>query len=114
MFFWTILIPAAVALVYYFVFQKIIKIQIDNYLVFLLCGILPWGFFSSALTLGLGSIVSNYHLLGEVPIAPAVFPLSEVLSSFLNLVLAIPVFHLRQGCDFTHSGMCVQYLIWNA
>lgn len=89
---WTILIPAATALVYYFVFQKIMKVSIENYLLFILCGVLPWSFFNASVMQGLESIVGNHSLLSKIPISPSVFPFSEALTAFVNLIMAFPVF----------------------
>lgn len=88
---WTILVPAAMALVYYVIFQKIMHVQIENYLLFILSGILPWAFFSSSVAIGLESIVGNFHLLSKAPIAPHVFPLSETLTALINFIFTIPI-----------------------
>ena len=88
---WTILIPAFTALVYYVVFHFVIKVRMENYLFFILCGLLPWQFVSSCLLQGLESIQGNHHLLNKVPMPPQAFPLAETLTLFLNLILSVPI-----------------------
>ena len=63
----------------------------ENYLFFILTGLLPWQFVSACLLQGLESIQGNHHLLNKVPMPPQAFPLAEVLTLFFNLVLSIPI-----------------------
>lgn len=88
---WTLIIPATTAVVFYFVFQYVMRVNIPNYLLFVLAGMIPWTFFQSSITTGLESIVNNHGILNKVPLAPHIFPLSETLTSFMNLLLSIPV-----------------------
>ena len=89
--FWTFLVPAAMAGVYFFIFKYVIKVQIENYLIFVLSGVIPWTFFSNVIIFGMESIVCNGQLLNKVPIPPNVFPLSEALTGFINLLFSLPV-----------------------
>lgn len=89
--FWTVLIPASNALVYYFVFQFVMRVQIDNYLMFVLAGLIPWTFFSQTVFTGMESLVSNHSILNKVPVPPYAFPMAEALTATLNLLAAIPV-----------------------
>lgn len=79
------------ALVYYFIFEKIAKIQVDNYGLLLICGVIPWTFFSVAVLTATESLVNNFGILNKVPIAFAAFPLAECISGFINLLLSLPV-----------------------
>ncbi len=88
---WTILIPAANAFVYNMVFNYIMRVDIPNYLLFLLSGLLPWTFFSTAITHGTESLITNQQVLNKVPIPPFAFILADNLTNLLNLVLAFPV-----------------------
>jgi ABC-2 type transport system permease protein len=88
---WTILIPAATAVVYYFVFQYVMNVKIPNYLIFILMGVVPWTFFQGAVSSGLESVVSNHSILNKVPINLAIFPMSEAITHFINMILATPV-----------------------
>jgi len=85
------LIPAANAIVYNIVFRYVMKVDIPNYLVLILSGLIPWAFFSTALTNGMESLVGNQSVLNKVPIPSYSFTLAEVLTAFTNLILSIPV-----------------------
>lgn len=88
---WTVLVPAASALVYYAVFLHVMKVNIPNYFLYVISGILPWAFFSTSITIGMEAIVGNHSLLNKIPIPSHVFPFTEVITNFINLLLALPV-----------------------
>ncbi|MCB0366743.1 MAG: ABC transporter permease [Bdellovibrionales bacterium] len=88
---WTLIVPASSALTYYLVFQFVMKVPIPNYLLFVVCGILPWNFLAQSITQGMESIVSNYPLLSKVPIPSQVFTYTETITAFINLILSTPV-----------------------
>ncbi len=95
-FLWTVLVPGANALVYFYVFNQVMKIQIPNHLLFLLSGILPWTFFSCSVMQCMESVLLNHNLLNKVPLPPHIFPLSEVITAFVNYLFSIPVLILIQ------------------
>ena len=90
-FLWTLLVPLSQALVYYAVFNVILKVQIPHYLVFILAGILPWAFFSQSILEGMDSVVGNASIVTKVPVPLQVFSLTGSLTNFSNLILATPV-----------------------
>jgi ABC-type polysaccharide/polyol phosphate export permease len=90
-FFWTLLNPMAMALVFYFVFKVILKVQIPHYLAFILSGMLPWSFFSQTLMENMESLVGNIGLLTKVPIPLQVFPFVGSVTNLLTLIFALPI-----------------------
>lgn len=90
-FFWTLLNPMASALVFYFVFKVIIKVQVPHYLVFILSGILPWAFFSQTIMENMEALVGNIGLLSKVPIPVQVFPFVGSLTNLVTFCLALPI-----------------------
>lgn len=88
---WTALIPAFTSVIYFFIFKYIMKVTVDNYLVFIMSGLMPWTFFSQTLTAGLESLVNNHALLNKVPIPPQSLVLSESYTYIINLILSLPV-----------------------
>jgi lipopolysaccharide transport system permease protein len=88
---WTLLIPAANALIYNLVFKYIMKVDIPNYLVFLLSGLLPWGFFLTSVTNGMETLVANQAVLNKIPINAFTFILAETLTALTNFVLGLPI-----------------------
>lgn len=89
--FWSLLVPVAMAGVYYLVFKLVMKIEIPHYVAFVLSGVLPWGFFSQTLSEGMEAIVGNWGLLSKVPIPVQVFPFVGAITNLVTLAIALPV-----------------------
>lgn len=85
---WSLVNPLAAMLVYTFVFGFIFQVNpepgepsgLHVFALWLLCGLLPWLFFSNVVTLGAGSLVANAPLIQKVYFSRVVLPLSQVLS----------------------------------
>lgn len=86
---WSILNPLMTMGVQYVVFSTIFKSDIENFPVYLLCGIVLFSFFNEAVSLGMMSITGNAALIKKVYIPKYIFPVSRVLSSLVNLVLSL-------------------------
>lgn len=89
---WSLANPIALMLIYTFVFALIFRIRpepgdpsgLDVFALWLLCGLLPWTFFSAVLTNGANSLVSNAQLIQKVAFSRIVLPLSLVGSASYN------------------------------
>ncbi len=91
-FLWSFLNPLCLMLVYLLVFKFYIRFnQVDNYTVFLFCGLLPWVWLSSALSEGTSSIVSSGHLITKSMFPAHILPTVAVLTSFIHFLLALPI-----------------------
>ena len=91
-FFWTLLNPLLLLLVYSLVFTKVTRaVDIPNYAVFLFVGILPWLWLSASISAGSVSISQGGNLITRVCMPPQVLPAVTVLSNLVNLLLALPV-----------------------
>jgi len=86
---WTMLNPLLLMAVYAVVFATIMRSPQRNFAIFLLSGLLPWLFFSTAVLQGLTSILSNQELIRKVRLPQAVFPLSVVGSNLVNFALSL-------------------------
>lgn len=91
-FFWSFLNPLLMMLVLTFVFTIIMpNPNIRNFPIFLLCGLLPWNFFTSAINSSVTSIVGNAPLVKKVYFPREVLPISMVLSNLVNFLLTLVV-----------------------
>ena len=88
-FLWTMLHPLIMMLVLSVVFSQVFRLQVENYALYALAGIVFWQFFSQTVTSCLHSLRGNARLLTKLPIPKAVFPIATVLSGLLNLGFAL-------------------------
>lgn len=98
-FIWVILNPLLLFGVQSLVFKKFLKLQIPDYYLFLLGGLLPWIFFTSTVQMGTPVFVSQSELLRSFKISPWVIISAQVLDGFINflatlLLIFLPVYYL--------------------
>ncbi len=65
-FLWSMLNPAMMLFVYYFVFQVVLKNGIPLFAIFLMCGLLVWNLFQTAVPSATTSIVANAGIVKKV------------------------------------------------
>lgn len=107
---WSLMVPLAQGAIYYLVFKMILKVQVPNYVPYILSGILFWIFFSNTLSFGLDGLIGNRQLLTKIPIPLQVFPLVETISNGISLLLAAPV--LIGVILFTHAAFGWSFLFF--
>lgn len=87
------------ALVITFVFTVVFKAEIEDFTLFVLAGILPWMFFSGALSEAAPSLLAQKSVLHQFSLPKEVLPLSCVLSYFMNFLISwcivYPAFFFR-------------------
>ena len=88
---WVILSPIIVFSAQSFIFKYILKLEIQNFSLFLLSGLLPWVFITSSLDIGIPSIVSSADLLKSFNINPIILIASQVLDNFINFLLSFTI-----------------------
>lgn len=91
-FVWSLLNPLALILIYSVAFSYILRIQIERFTVFLIAGILPWGFFASSANASTISLMVNASLLKKVSFPREIIPAATVTFNLIQMLLALAVF----------------------
>ena len=86
-FLWTFINPLMQLVVYTFVFTYIMNAGIPKYYLYLFVALVPWIFFSSAITGGSSSVVAQKDLIKKIYFPREVIPISYVTSCFVNMLL---------------------------
>lgn len=88
---WSLLNPLLQFVVFYAVFRWIIPVNVPDFAVFLLIGILAWNWFAASLNFGCVVITDNASLLRQPGFPAAMLPIIAVATNLVNFVLALPV-----------------------
>ena len=96
---WSLLNPLATMLIFSIVFRLFLKVPVPagensglkNFALFLLCGLLPWNFLSSAITGGMGSLVGNANLIKKVYFPREVLVAANVASWVVAFAIELSV-----------------------
>ena len=117
---WSFLNPLLQIAVYAIVFPLIMKSNLPNYTVFLCCGLIPWNFFSAAISRTSFTMVENGNIIKKVYFPREILSLSVVTSEAINFIIStiiILAFVLGYGMGlskfiiFYPLVLIVQYLL---
>lgn len=87
-FLWTMLQPLLMMLVMQVAFAAIFRVNVENYPVYVLAGVLFWNFFQQTIITSMNSLKGNAHLVKKLPLPHEVFPVATVIAGVINLGLA--------------------------
>ncbi len=104
-FLWVVLFPVLIYSAQSFAFHYILKINVENYPLFLLTGLLPWIFFSTSVDMSTGAYLYNGRLLKSFPIHPLSIVFSQIADNFINycaafVILLVPLTAYSQFSPF--------------
>ncbi len=87
---WTILTPVTLMLVFTIFFKRVANIDTGDvpYALFSYIGLLPWGFFSTSISTGGMSLITNGSLLNKVYCPREVFPIAGMFSALADTLFS--------------------------
>jgi len=90
-YFWSIANPLFLALIFYFVFKVVTKVQMENYTLFLISGLFVWQWISNSIMQGANLYIANASLIKKVDFPRNFLVISLVFSEGFNFLMSIPV-----------------------
>ncbi|MEK7201985.1 MAG: ABC transporter permease [Patescibacteria group bacterium] len=88
---WSILNPLAQAMVFFVAFQFILKVKIENYVLFLILGLFPWQWFLNSVISSSVSMIANANLIKKTVFPREYIVYAGVLNDMVHFVLSLPV-----------------------
>ncbi len=85
---WSFLNPLLQIAVYAIVFPLILRNTQENYVIFLCCGLIPWTFFSTAISRSAFTMIENGNILKKVYFPREILPISVVTSEAVNFMIS--------------------------
>jgi lipopolysaccharide transport system permease protein len=97
---WVLIQPLITALLFTVVLGKLSHVSSEGapYLLFALCGMVAWGFFSEALALGSESVVSDAPLLRKVYFPREILPVAAICTALVDLAPAFLLLLIFEVC----------------
>jgi len=88
---WSLLNPLLLALVFYIAFTIILKVQVKDFLLFLLSGLFPWTWFANSVNASTIILTSNKSLIKKFPFPKHFLLIANVLSQAVHFIFSLPI-----------------------
>lgn len=88
---WAIVTPLILAISINIIFTNVFKVEIRNFTLFVLAGIIPWLFFSNTLSEATNSFIINSSLLRQSTFPREIVPVATIFANFLNFIIGFLV-----------------------
>ena len=105
---WSLANPLAFATIFYFAFQVIMRVEVENYALFLICGLFPWQWITNSLSIQTGSFIANVNLIKKAVFPRLILPLSVVVQDGFHFLMTMPVilfFMLIYGVELPYNAI---------
>lgn len=107
---WWVIEPALYTVIFYFVFEVFLNRGLPQFVAFLLCGKIPFLWFSKSVMNSAGSIVQARGLINQIAIPKWIFPLLIVGQDFIKQLVVFTfllVFLKFYGIEFSMSWLWI-------
>lgn len=86
---WSLLNPLLNMIVITIVFSELFKSNVDNFPVYMLSGVLLFGFFSSSTSASMKSVILSANLISKVYIPKYIITISNIISNFIFFAISL-------------------------
>lgn len=92
---WSVIRPVLTTIVFFIVFNRVAKLPNPNpavpYILLVFTGMLPWQFFSTALSEASASLLGNSNLITKVYFPRMIIPASSVITSLVDFAISFGI-----------------------
>ena len=91
---WAVIRPLLTMIVFTFVFGRLAHLKVEGnapYAIMVFAGLLPWSFFSTALSESSSSLVDNQNLITKVYFPRLIIPASSVITSSIDFFISFGI-----------------------
>ena len=110
---WAVLLPLLQTFIFAMVFGRFAHIEPDgnySYTVFVLAGLIPWTFFSQALTFGGQSLINQQHLLTKVYFPRLFVPAAAVGGCLVDFAVGLGLYAVILAFSGIVPGVAIVWL----
>ena len=106
---WVVLQPLLMVLIFSLFFSRVMNVQHSDvpYPIFVFSGLLLWTFFSSSISAAGSSMISNSEVVKKIYFPRIIIPVSSILVSSIDFIVAFVVFVLA----FLYYGVHADFLV---
>lgn len=87
--FWSLLNPLVMMAVYTYVFTRILARPLSHFSVHLLCGLIPFNFFTIAWLSATNSLIENVAIIKRIPLKREIIPIASIFSNLTHLLIQL-------------------------
>ncbi len=73
------------------IFSQVVHLNVADYPLFVLSGMLTWSWFATGVSAGTNSLVSKRHLVFQPRLQNLLLPTVSVAVAFLDVLIALPI-----------------------
>lgn len=107
---WSFINPLLQVAVYAIVFPYIMRVKTDNYLQYLIIGIIPWTFFTTVINQGMIAVRMNAGIIKKVYFPREILPISVALSGLVNFFISCII--ILFFCIFGGIGVSIHLIFF--
>ncbi|ECI3889748.1 ABC transporter permease [Salmonella enterica] len=88
---WALVNPLFFTVIYYYAFKVFMKVQVDNYPLFLVCALFPWQWISNSINNGAWCFLGNSQIIKKTSFPKFTLILSNIFMEGFHFIMALPV-----------------------
>ena len=88
---WTLLEPAMLVGIYWLVFKRIVRFDIDDYILFIATALMPWLWFRNCVSGASNVITQNSKLVSSISMPREIYPVALVLTEGVEFLATLPL-----------------------